>query len=206
MTVNNNIDKQVEKKAETVVDKVQDTAEQASDEAKAKLSETTNAAKNQAKRMAGQVGETAKSTVESRKGDVAHEISSVADVVRQTTHEVGAGTSPAIENYGRRIADGLEGISSYMNENQVEDFLADAEAFGRRNPVVLLGGAFMLGLVVGRFLRSSAPTSAEDYGYGYDRYQSGTTATSYRSGTTTHDTGGYSSTYQPGTTRRGDME
>lgn len=206
MTTNNNLEKQAAQKAETVVDKVQDTAGQMGEEAKQKLSETTQTARNQARRVAGQVGETAKSTVDSRKGDVAHEISSVADVVRQTTHEVGAGTSPTIENYGRRIADGLEGISSYMNENQVEDFLADAEAFGRRNPVVLLGGAFMLGLVVGRFLRSSSTTMSDDYDYDHDRYQPGTTATRYRSGSTGYGSSGYSSNYRPGAMRSGDME
>ncbi len=183
----------MEKEAETVVDKAQDAAAQVGEEAKQKLNETTNAAKIQAKRMAGRAGETAKTTVESRKGDVASEISSVADVVRQTTYEVGAGTSPTIENYGRRIADQLEGISSYVNENGVEEMLADAQELGRRRPVVFLGGAFMLGLVVGRFLRSTDRTGMSSYddSYDYGRYQPGrgvSRSSSYSTGTSDYGT------------------
>lgn len=163
----------IEKKAETVVDK----AAQIGEEAKDKLAETTEEAKIQARRTANKVGETAKSTVESRMSDVAHELSSVADAVRQTTYEVGRSTNPAVQNYGSRIADQLEGISSYVDEHGVEDILADAEEFGRRRPVVFLGGAFMLGLVIGRFLRSSTPDPDT---YGLDRYEPGHTTTRYQ--------------------------
>lgn len=141
---------------DVVVDTAKDLAHQASQEAKQKASETTAVAKEQAKRVAAQVGEQAKSTVEARKSDVAQELGSVADVVRQTSYEAGIGTSPAIVDYGHRIADQIEGISSYLDAHGVEEILADVEDFGRRQPAVFLGGAFMLGLIAGRFLRSSA--------------------------------------------------
>jgi vacuolar-type H+-ATPase subunit H len=160
-----------EQNVDTVVDKAQDMAEQVGDEAKQKVSETTAAAKVQAKRVAAQVGEQAKSTVETRKSDVAQELGSVADVVRQTTYEAGSGTSPTIMEYGQRIADQIEGVSSYLDEHGVEDILSDVQNFGRRKPAVFLGGAFMLGLVVGRFLRSSAGRTSAHEPLGYDTYE-----------------------------------
>lgn len=121
---------------------------------KKKLSETAAAAKEQAKRTAAQVGEQAKQTVDSRMSDVAHEIGSVADAVRQTSQDIGV-ESQTLSKYGDRLAEQLEGISSYLNEKGVEDVLTDLQDFARRKPVVFLGGAFMLGIMAGRFVRSS---------------------------------------------------
>lgn len=182
-----------EQKVATAVDKAQDAVVQMGEETKQKVSEATAVAKDQAKRVAAQVGEQAKSTVESRKSEVAQELSSVADVVRQTSYEVGAGNSPTIEGYGRRIADQIEGVSSYVDEHGVEDILADAQEFGRRQPAVFLGGAFMLGLVVGRFLRSSgtreydpeaAPSRLYQPDYSLSGYGNSGPATGTSSGTT----------------------
>lgn len=166
--------------ADTVVDKAQVLANQASEEAKQKVTETTAVAKEQAKRVVTQVGEQAKSTVEARKSDVAHELGSVADVVRQTSYEAGIGTSPAIVDYGQRIADQIEGISSYLDAHGVEDILWDVQDFGRRQPAVYLGGAFMLGLIAGRFLRSSAGRGFTSSESEYAGYRSEYTAGVYR--------------------------
>lgn len=168
----------IEHDAATAVDKAQDVASEIADETKQKVSETTTAAKEQAKRVVSQVGEQAKSTVETRKGEVAQELSSVADVVRQTTYEAGA--SPTVMEYGQKIADQIEGVSSYFNNHGVEDILADAQDFGRRQPALFLGGAFMLGLVVGRFLRSSSDRDFNGGEDGYDRYQTDYSDSGYR--------------------------
>lgn len=149
---NHNIEKGLN--GDTVVDKAQDVAIKAKD----MVSETTSVAMEQAKRAAAQVGEQAKTTVDSRMSDVAQELGSVADAVRQTSFEVG-GESQTVAQYGERIAEQLDGVSSYLNEKGVEDVLTDLQAFARRQPAVFLGGAFMLGIVVGRFIRSSGSHS-----------------------------------------------
>lgn len=162
MTTNKNNQKDVI--ADTAVDKAQQVAEKTQE----KVSETASMAKEQAKRAASQVTEQAKSTVDTRMTDVAGELGSVANAVRQTSYEIG-GENETVARYGERIAEQLEGISSYLNEKGVEDVLTDLQDFARRKPAVFLGGAFMLGMVVGRFLRSSG----DRYGYeheGSDRY------------------------------------
>ena len=77
--------KQKNDMGDTAVDKAQEAAEKTQE----KVSETAAAAKEQAKRTAAQVGEQAKQTVDSRMSDVAHEIGSVADAVRQTSQDIG---------------------------------------------------------------------------------------------------------------------
>ncbi len=156
-----------EMNGKTAVDKAQEVVVNAQD----KVNETAGIAKEQAKKAAAQVGEQAKTTVDSRMSDVAHELGSVAEAVRQTSYEIG-GESQTVSRYGERLAEQLDGISTYMNEKGVEDVLTDLQGFARRQPVVFLGGAFMLGIVAGRFFRSSG---ARQLGFGsdsQDRYAS----------------------------------
>lgn len=166
MSSHTNVD-MTQTKTETAVDKAQDAAAQVKD----KAGETASMAKEQAKRAATQVTEQAKTTVESRMSDVAQELGNVADVVRQTTHDGGLGTSDTVVRYGERIADQIEGVSSYLDEHGVEEILTDIQDFARRQPAVFLGGAFMLGIVVGRFLRSSGGRAFDPRGY--DQYPAG---------------------------------
>ncbi len=155
-----------EMNGDTAMDKAHDTAAQAQQ----KVSETASAAKETAKRAVAQVGEQAKTTVDSRMNEVAQELGSVADAVRQTSYEVGGDNSETVVRYGERIAEQIEGVSSYLDEHGVEEILTDIQGFARRQPAVFLGGAFMLGIVVGRFLRSS---NRPDFDYERDdRYVS----------------------------------
>ena len=65
-------------------------------------------------KAAAQVGEQAKTTVDSLMSDVAHELGSVAEAVRQTSYEIG-GESQTGSRYGERLAEQLEGMSNYFN-------------------------------------------------------------------------------------------
>ena len=168
---------------ETAVDKAQETASQAGK----KVAETASVAKEQAKRTVAQVSDQAKSNVDVRMGEVGQELGTVAQAVRQTSQELGAQDQPAIAQYGTRIADQIEQVSNYLTERGVEEVLSDTENLARRQPALFLGGAFMLGLLVGRFLRSSNRQPSFEQGgyeqgygsqYGGSVYQSG----SYQSG------------------------
>lgn len=152
----------------TATDKAQEVTEQAGK----KVSETAAAAKEQAKRTVAQVGEQAKTNVDSRMGEVAQELSGVAEAVRMTSHELGSQDQPGIARYGNRIADQIEQASTYLSGRGVEEILADAEGLARRQPALFLGGAFTLGLLVGRFMRSSGHQLNDSY-RGYDTGQYG---------------------------------
>jgi hypothetical protein len=185
-----------ETKTETAVDKAQEVA----GAAQQKVSETAAAAKDQAARTATRVGEQAKNTVDARMSDVAQELGSMADVVRQTTHDVG-GDNQTIARYGDQIAEQIEGVSSYLDQHSIDDVLNDIQNFARRQPAVFLGGAFMLGIMVGRFLRSS---ESRLYRYDQGGYDYGQSGPGYSA---TGQTGGSyqgGSRYQSGSASRGE--
>ncbi len=173
--------------ANTAVDKAQGAA----DQAQKKANDLAAEAKEQVTRTATRVGEQAKNSVDARMSDVAHELGSVADAVRQTTQEVGDGNE-TVARYGAKVAEQIEGVSSYLDQHSLDDVLGEVQDFARRQPAVFLGGAFMLGLMVGRFLRSSERnTYPYDSGrYGQDYYASGQRSTySYSSDRSVYPTG-----------------
>lgn len=167
----NHTQEKVQTKVETATDKVQEVA----GEAGRKASETAAVVKDQAKRTVSQVTDQAKTNVDSRLGEVASELGSVAEAVRQTSEDLGGQDQEAIARYGNRIADQIEGVSNYLNNRGVEEVLADVEGLARRQPALFLGGAFTLGLLVGRFLRSSSQSMSYQGGdyRGYQDYPSG---------------------------------
>jgi len=59
--------------------------------------------------------------------------------------------------YADRAAEQLERLSSYLKDHDLRGFVRDTETFARRRPDLFLGGTFLAGLALARFLKSSAP-------------------------------------------------
>ena len=64
--------------------------------------------------------------------------------------------SPAAA-YAEKAADQLQRAASFVKEADAERVLDELKRFALREPVLFIGGALLLGLGSGRFLRSTAP-------------------------------------------------
>jgi hypothetical protein len=62
--------------------------------------------------------------------------------------------------YGDSLAKQVEQVSTYLEQKDLRDVLKDVEGFARRNPAVFIGGAFALGILAARFLKSSGDSSS----------------------------------------------
>lgn len=116
-------------------------------------------AKQTTSTVVDQVQHQANSRLNQQKENAATELKKVADAVRQlgdglTGPEQGVITSYAAD-YGRKAAENIERLTNYLRENDARKLVSEIENFGRRRPAWLLGGAFVLGLVGARFLKSS---------------------------------------------------
>ena len=88
----------------------------------------------QAQRSAGKLGE-------------------VATALRRTSQELDRNAAaPLIE----KAADQIDRVSEMVRTADVDDVRARVESFARREPLVFLGGAFALGMIGARFLKSSS--------------------------------------------------
>lgn len=123
---------------------------------------TTKDIYKQAKETAGQafekVSEKATTQIGEQKDTLARGLSSVADNIRQMGENLrGEEEIPVAAitaKYGDSLAKQVEQVSNYLETKDVREMLKDVEGFARRNPAVFLGGAFALGLLLARFLKS----------------------------------------------------
>lgn len=117
-------------------------------------------AKDMAGDMANQVAQSAERQFAGGKDRAAEAINQIAGALRQTGDELLAKDMPAVNDYLGRFAGQVEGVSSYLQKKRLDDVARDLEGLARREPVLFVGGAFLVGLLGGRFLRSSRPESA----------------------------------------------
>lgn len=109
-----------------------------------------------------QVKDKASNVIDEQKTNLTTGLSSVADSIRQVgvnlrdaedENRIGQMTA----QYSDQLAKGIEKITNYVENADLRDIARDVETFARRQPALFIGGAFVLGLLAARFLKTSAP-------------------------------------------------
>lgn len=110
-----------------------------------------------------QVKERAATVIDEQKTNLTSGLTTVADTLRK----VGEGLrEPQNDNrigqitaqYGEQLAGGIEKITNYFENADLQDIARDTQRFARQQPALFIGGAFVLGFLAARFLKTSAPT------------------------------------------------
>jgi hypothetical protein len=117
------------------------------DQAKEKAQQLANQAQQQA-------GQKVESGLHRGKAQAAETLGGVAQSLRQSSQQLrdrnqGAG------QYVERAAQQTQRLSEYLQNTDVNQIIDRAEDAARRQPALFLGGAFALGLLGARFLKSS---------------------------------------------------
>jgi hypothetical protein len=103
---------------------------------------------------AGQAKEIADKQLALRKDKALDTLGNVAQALRETSRTLGSQKEPASE-YVLRAADGVDKVAQYLRSRDLGRVVRDVESFARREPAIFLGGAFVVGLIGSRFLKSS---------------------------------------------------
>lgn len=135
-----------------------------------RVQEAAGQTAEQARQAANSLGQQAKSAIDVRKDSAANELNSVANAIWQTSQQLRDQGQDGSAQYTERIAAQLDHFSSYLQAHNVDNFVQDAERFAHRQPQLFLGGAFTLGLLVARFLKSSQ-RRASNYGNQWNQNQ-----------------------------------
>lgn len=133
------------------------------DSVKETLNKAKDAAGQAATEVVGQAKEKASSLIGEQKNHLAAGIGTVADSIREIgenlQHETAGGETNQVAafagKYGGSLAEQVEKISQYVEDRDLGELARDAEQFARRNPTLFVGGAFALGILAARFLKSS---------------------------------------------------
>lgn len=140
-----------------VAEQAKEAAGKAAEQAKAAAGQAAGQAKAAAGQAAGQAREQAASRVAGQKERAAHSLGSMAQALRATGQQLREQDQAELTPYAERAAAEVERFSSYIEGHDIGEMVDDMERFARRQPALFVGGAFMLGLMGARFLRSTTP-------------------------------------------------
>jgi len=188
------------------------TTQEVRDQAQQKTGEVIDQAKAKTGEVVGQVQQQAKSQLSIQKDRAAEGLGSVSQALRQTGDQLRQGDNAPVAQYTDKVAEQVDRVSTFLRERDINQIVNEVEHYARRQPAVFLGGAFALGLLAARFLKSSGQqamrqdTNYSSYGYNntfnrgegsvYGRGSYGSSAydSGYSSG---YGTGSASGTYLP---------
>jgi hypothetical protein len=105
-------------------------------------------------------------------------ISHVADSIRRVSMDM-QGEQPQIASVAETAADQAERIATYLQQTDAREIISKVEDVARRQPLIFLGGAFLLGVAASRFIKAAGGSSSDQLSKGYGSGMTG----DYRSST-----------------------
>lgn len=108
--------------------------------------------------IAGRVREQATAQLSRQKDRATDGLGTVAQAVRDTTQHLRNQQHDTVAQYAEQAAQQIENFSERLRSKDIGELMQDAQQLARRQPALFVGGAFALGLLGARFLKSSAPS------------------------------------------------
>ena len=121
------------------------------DQSAAKLSAVGSKVRELATNAQHQAGSQVRSQVETGKHRAAGALRNVANTLERPDE----GSADFISQSVRTASDRARQFADYLDNTDLRDMVADAEGMARRQPAMFLGGAFVLGLLAARVLKST---------------------------------------------------
>lgn len=147
---------QAQNVAGKVVDKVQETASRLAGSGQG-IGTPGGGAEKQSPPVMEQATEQVTSRLDMGKEYVVETMTGVAQALRQTgQHLREEGSQPMLAQYADRGAEQIEHFGGYLRRRDTSQLVTDVEGFARRQPIAFAGGAFALGMLAVRFLRSKS--------------------------------------------------
>jgi hypothetical protein len=143
--------------------------------------------KEQATELGHEAQHQVKAVASDRKEKAVNELSNISEAFRHSSEQLRQQNKDTIANYTDKAADQIERFSSYLDDKNVNELLGDAQDFAQRHPEIFLGGAFALGLMAARFMKSSGNSRSSSYQprYSQNSYRTARPAPSHDSGVVT---------------------
>lgn len=94
-------------------------------------------------------------------------IETVSDALRGAGEKL-EGTGP-LPQLAEKAAEGIENLARFVENKSIGDVFNGVQSFAKREPALFLGGAVVVGILAGRFLKSSSRRSV-DVGDRYETY------------------------------------
>ena len=121
-------------------------------------SDITEQAQQTISHVADRASSVVTAQIERQKERAANGLDSVAGALEQAATRL-EDDKVGLHEYVDGAVSRVRALSSYLRENDVAEVIDDAEDFAKRQPVLVIGGAFLLGFLGARFMASSRPAT-----------------------------------------------
>lgn len=129
--------------------------------------EIRNKGAEQVRAVRQQAVRTGQEAADAQKEQAADQVGVVGAALRDAAHRVEEEGPGGVGQYMEVVAEEIEGVSEYLRSRSFSELYRDASDFARSNPEIVLGGMFLAGMAISRFLKSSAE-AMEEFDDAYD--------------------------------------
>ena len=106
-------------------------------------------------RVLGSIKQNVTTRADEQKNRAADGLGGIANVIRNASNELRT-ENEALASYVDSASDQLRRFADQIRQKGVADMMDDVQNFARRRPALFIGGAFLIGIGLARFLKSSA--------------------------------------------------
>jgi hypothetical protein len=99
--------------------------------------------------------EEVKQAADSAKHRASERVRAWGSAVRSIAHHLRATDERVIANYAERASERIEDFAGFIETADPQKVMQKTESIARSNPFAFYGGSLILGLTIGRFIRSS---------------------------------------------------
>ena len=132
------------------------TSSSATDSAKQQVQDKAETAQEKIKDGAQQAQSRAREQIDQRSSQAGEQVSTTAQALRSTGQHLREQGQDAQAKAADRVADHADRVGSYLTESNADRLLGDAEDFGRRQPMAVVGIGIALGFAASRLLKASS--------------------------------------------------
>ncbi len=148
-------------------------AEKRPTEVKAEARKTAGEIKHEMQRLKNEIKQRGESLFKEQRKAAAAEVGDIAEALHRTAQQLSERDHSTSARYIDRAAEALDRMVDSVREGDLRTVLRKTEDFARRNPGVFFGGSVLVGLMLSRFLKSSAERRATEHG-ATERMEAGT--------------------------------
>jgi hypothetical protein len=130
------------------------------DEVKTAAREVRDGALDQVHELRDDMSERATGTVNEKKSALADSLGSIVNALRAAEKALRDDGQESLAAYSSNLATYVDRSTGYIRDNDMNGLMTDLQKVGRENSGMFMGGTFVAGAALGRFLRASAPEPA----------------------------------------------
>jgi ElaB/YqjD/DUF883 family membrane-anchored ribosome-binding protein len=136
----------------------------ATDNAKQQVQDKAQEVQEKARSGAQQAQSRLRDQVDQRSTQAGDQVSTTAEALRQTADRLREQGQEPHAKAAEKVAEHAERVGGYLTESDADRILHDAEDFGRRQPMAVIGLGLAVGFAASRFLKASSRKRYEGAG------------------------------------------